>query len=60
MKKFLSSLLVVALTFGCCEPCLVYGADDLENIAMAQFSQEKEIKKLKKRTLKQLEEIYQN
>lgn len=62
MKKFLSSLLALALTFGCCEPCLVYGAAvDLESTTVAQSAQEKEIKKLKQKlkehALKQFKEI---
>lgn len=43
MKKFLSGLLVFALTFGCCEPCLVYGAK-VEQDQITASNNEKENK----------------
>lgn len=51
MKKFLSTLLAFALTFGCCEPCLAY--DSLVEPLQPKSVQEKEIERIKKKLKKQ-------
>lgn len=57
MKKFLSGLLVFALTFGCCEPCLVYGAKvEQDQITASNNEKENEQKELLIKFLKSAQE----